>query len=170
MKDSRYWIDTLGLEEHPEGGYYRETYRASLRIPAEDLPGCFGGTRNACTGIYYLLDAGQFGALHRLCSDEMWHFYAGDPLMIHVIDSSGAHSSLRLGSKPERGEVLQCVVSGGAWFGACLEEEARYALAGCTVSPGFDFQDFEQAKRSELIRLFPDHRAVIEGLTHGGDA
>jgi predicted cupin superfamily sugar epimerase len=106
----------------------------------------------------------NFSAFHRICSDEMWHFYAEGPLLIDVIDEDGHHSEIQLGSNPEAGEVLQAVVKAGCWFAS---REKSFALVGCTVTPGFDFQDFELGKRAELTQSYPQHRELIEQLTRG---
>lgn len=164
-KDAASWIATLGLQKHPEGGYYRETYRASETVDSDALPGRFGGVRSYATAIYYLLCGSDFSALHRLRSDEMWHFYTGAPLTIHVIDPCGDYAPLTLGSGPERGEVFQAVVPAGCWFGATVKNPGTYALVGCTVAPGFDFTDFELAERDALLRRYQQHRALIESLT-----
>src|SRR5438270_7108898 len=107
----------------------------------------------------------DFSALHRLRSDEMWHFYAGSPLVVQMIDAAGDYSSVLLGMNPEAGELFQAVVKAGCWFGASLHHAAEFALVGCTVAPGFDYADFEMGKREKLARRFPQHRAVIETLT-----
>jgi predicted cupin superfamily sugar epimerase len=164
-KDAKYWIDTLGLIAHPEGGYYRETYRSGLSIARAALPPQFTGPRLVLTAIYFLLDGENFSAFHRLRSDEMWHLYAGGPLAVHVIEESGCYSRLQIGSDPEAGESLQAVVKAGCWFASRVRDPESFALAGCTVAPGFDFEDLELGKRSELIRLYPQHRKLIEQLT-----
>lgn len=162
--EAHYWIQTLGLQPHPEGGYYRETYRSTLR-----LMGCclteHGGARVAATAIYYLLEGSQFSALHRLRSDEMWHFYAGSPLRLSLITPEGLLHQVLLGNNPARGEVFQAVVPAGCWFGAEVEDPQGYTLVGCTVSPGFDFEDFEIGDRQHLIACYPQHRHLIERLT-----
>lgn len=163
MRDAKYWIETLGLERHREGGFYRQTYRAELGIEA---PG--RGTRAASTAIYFLLEGEDFSALHRLRSDEVWHFYAGGALVVEVIDPAGEYSSITLGVDREAGEVFQGVVKAGCWFGSRLRDPGTYALVGCTVAPGFEFADFEMGKRAELVRQFPQHRKVIERLTRDG--
>lgn len=165
MHDAEYWIDQLGLEPHPEGGYFQETYRARLTIPSSALPDQFGDERSASTAIYFLLRGEEFSAFHRIASDEMWHFYAGDTLLVHVIDRAGVHSEIRLGSNPADGEVFQAVVPAGEWFGSCLAQPGAFALVGCTVAPGFDFADFEMADRSSLTAEYPQHRTLIESLT-----
>lgn len=164
-RDARYWIERLGLERHPEGGYFRQIYRADLEIAQEALPACFSGARRASTGIYFLLDAGDFSAFHRLRSDEMWHFYAGSPLLVHVIEPAGEYSTIRLGSDPEKGEAFQAVVRAGYWFGSELLDAGSYALVGCTVAPGFEFADFELGQKLELMRAYPQHRNLIQRLT-----
>jgi hypothetical protein len=158
-------MEKLGLERHPEGGYFRQTYRADVEIAQEALPARFTGPRRASTAIYFLLEAGDFSAFHRLRSDEVWHFYAGSPLIVHVIEPAGAYSRIDLGSGTDNREVFQCMVRAGCWFGSELVEGGSYALVGCTVAPGFDFEDFEMGKRLELMRAYPEHRRVIERLT-----
>lgn len=164
VPDARYWIQTLGLQPHPEGGHYRETYRSSQR-----LMGCclneHAGPRVAATAIYYLLEGREFSALHRLRSDEMWHFYTGSPLRIYVIGETGELQQIVLGGNPERGETFQAVIPAGCWFGAVVDDPEGYALVGCTVAPGFEFEDFELGDRQRLLELYPQHRHIIEMLT-----
>ena len=159
-RDARYWIEKLGLEPHPEGGYFRQSYKAELVVPKSALPEGFAGARAASTAIYFLLEGKNFSAFHRLRSDEVWHFYAGDPLVVHGIEPEGKYFSILLGRDLEAGQVLQTVVPAGCWF-------ASFALVGCTVAPGFEFEDFEMGKREELARAYPQHRDVIERLTRG---
>ncbi len=164
-KDARYWIEKLGLETHPEGGYYRQTYKADLILVKESLPREFAGARAASTAIYFLLEGENFSAFHRLRSDEMWHFYEGATVVVHVIDRDGRYSEILLGSDPEAGEVLQAVVKAGCWFGSRVRDGRGFALVGCTVAPGFEFEDFEMAKREELVAKYPQHREAIERMT-----
>jgi uncharacterized protein len=159
------WITRLNLAPHPEGGWYRQTYRSSLLVSRAALPG-YSGDRVAATAIYFLLSADEFSALHRLRSDEVWHFYAGSPLVVHVIDSGGAYRQILLGSDPDLGQAFQAMVPGGCWFGSSLLHPRSFALVGCTVAPGFEFADFEMARRAELVSLYPEHRDVITRLTH----
>lgn len=170
MPSAQYWIDHLNLQPHPEGGFFRETYRGPLLFPQSALPVTFRGSRNASTAIYFLLAGQDFSALHRLAADEVWHFYAGSALLIHIIDSDGKYSVVKLGQNQlgqnsEAGEQFQCVVPAGHWFGSCLDGEDGYALVGCTVAPGFDFADFEMGSRDELLIRYPEHREVIVRLT-----
>jgi predicted cupin superfamily sugar epimerase len=160
-----YWIEKLGLVPHPEGGYYRQTYRSELSIPKEALPAEFGGSRAASTAIYFLLEGENFSAFHRLQSDEVWHFYAGEALVVHVIERGGECSRILLGRDPEAGQVLQAVVRAGCWFASHVADWKSWALVGCTVAPGFEFEDFEMGKREELVRLYPQHGKLIERLT-----
>jgi len=164
-KDAAYWIDRLRLSPHPEGGYFRQTYRAALEIETEALPRAFAGSRAVSTAIYFLLDGDNFSAFHRLKSDEMWHFYAGGALVLEVIDARGERSSILLGGDPEAGEVFQAVVKAGCWFGSRVRDAGTFALVGCTVAPGFDFADFEMGKREELVREYPRHGEVVRRLT-----
>jgi len=164
-QSAQYWIDKLKLIAHPEGGYYRETYRSELSIAREALPPQFTGARLVSTAIYFLLEGENFSAFHRLRSDELWHFYAGGSISVDVIEPDGSHSEIRVGSNPEDGEVLQAAITAGRWFASRVRDPRSFALAGCTVAPGFDFADFELGKRPELIRLYPQHRKLIEQLT-----
>ncbi len=151
-------IAALGLVPHPEGGLYRETYRAPASV---DAP---GGRRAASTAIYYLLPAGTISALHRVCSDEVWHHYDGGPIDLHTIDRAGTHRTQRLGRDLSAGERPQVVVPAGVWQAAVCGA-ASHALCGCTVAPGFDFADFEMASRDDLVAAMPGLRSVIERLT-----
>ncbi len=164
-KTPAYWIEKLKLRPHPEGGYYRQTYRADLVLPRESLPHDFTGPRAASTAIYFLLEGGNFSAFHRLRSDELWHFCVGAPLTVHMIDERGKYSELLLGNDPEAGQSLQGVVRAGSWFASEVRDGKSFALVGCTVSPGFEFEDFELAKREELSGLYPQHRELIQKLT-----
>ncbi|QHT68595.1 cupin domain-containing protein [Rhodocytophaga rosea] len=161
-----YWIEKLHLQAHPEGGYFAETYRSPEEVQAAHLPERYGGRRSFSTAIYFLLEHPEFSALHRIKSDEVWHFYAGSTLLVYVIDPGGKLEIIRLGNNLEAGEQFQAVVKAGCWFGSRLEKENIYALVGCTVAPGFDFADFEMADRKELLQQFPQHQSIIELLTH----
>ena len=158
-------VSKLGLQEHPEGGFYKETYRSKGVIPREVLPEEFSGPRNYSTGIYFLLTSDTFSAFHKIHQDELWHFYEGSPLIVHMIDSEGKYATQKLGLNFEAGEVPQFMVPAGVWFGAEVSDTGSYTLTGCTVAPGFDFEDFEMAERESLISLFPTHTAIIEKLT-----
>jgi uncharacterized protein len=163
VSDARRWVERLGLGRHPEGGWFRETYRSAERVAAAHLPPRFGGDRCFATMIYYLLESGDFSALHRIKQDEGWHFYDGSPLTLHLISPEGAYSTRRLG----RGEDSepQALVSAGCYFAATVDEAASFSLAGCTVAPGFDFADFEMPPRAELLQKYPNLSEVIERLT-----
>jgi len=165
MKDARYWIDRLALRRHPEGGYYRETYRSKESIARENLPERFGGNRAFSTAIYFLLPSEEFSTFHRIKQDEVWHFYDGSALTLHVIDPKDKYSSMKLGRDIDRGETLQAVVGAGCLFGASVDDPDSYTLLGCTVAPGFDFNDFEIPPREELLARYPQHRRIIEKLT-----
>ena len=166
-RDAQYWVEKLQLAAHPEGGYYRRTYRAELMIDRAALPAAFTGARAVSTAIYFLLQGKNFSAFHRLRSDEVWHFYAGDPLIVHGIEPEGKYFSILLGRDLEAGEVLQGVVPAGCWFASHVADWNSFAVVGCTVAPGFDFADFELAKRGGLAASYPQHRELIERLTRG---
>lgn len=166
MKDrARYWIEALGLEPHQEGGYFRESYRASETLGAKALPERYHGDRSTATAIYYLLHDREVSVFHRLKSDEVWHFYDGIPVILHVLAAGGCYARHLLGCDPAQGERPQRTVPAGAWFAAELANPGGYALMGCTVAPGFAFSDFELADRTELCRGYPEQRRLIERLS-----
>ena len=153
------------MQPHPEGGFFAETYRSAEITPPDALPTRFAGARAFGTAIYFLLESHNRSALHRIQSDEVWHFYAGGPLEVFVIEpDSGALTVIRLGNRPDWGEVFQAVVRAGCWFGSKPMAGSAFSLVGCTVAPGFDFADFELADRADMLRQFPQHEAVIEVL------
>jgi predicted cupin superfamily sugar epimerase len=156
--EARAIVEALGLTAHPEGGFYRETFRASLAVRSPQ------GDRAASTAIYFLLPAGSFSALHRVRSDEHWHHYDGDPVELHTIDARGTHAVALLGRDLARGQRPQLVVPAGVWQ-AAVPVGARFALCGCTVAPGFDFADFEMPARAQLEQVFPGLRDVVARLT-----
>ncbi len=161
------WVEKLSLQPHPEGGYYKETFRACEEILSDHLPKRFSGNRSVSTGIYYLLEKENFSAFHRIKSDELWHHYDGGALLIHIIDDKGDYEVIKLGKNLDQGEVPQAVVPYGEWFAAEPEDKTSFAFVGCTVSPGFDFADFELGKRDELLKQHPQHKDIIEKLTRG---
>jgi uncharacterized protein len=162
MKKVAYWVNHLDLLPHPEGGFYKEMYRSKLSVSADLMEEGLGGVRSLATGIYFLITEGNFSAFHRIKSDEMWHFYYGEPLIVHVIELDGTYTKLSIGLDLEKDQTPQAVVPAGAWFAS--ESFGEYSLVGCTVSPGFDFNDFELAKKHELIQEFPQHKDLIEKL------
>lgn len=158
-------VKELNLIPHPEGGYYKETYRSSLKISSSCLPESFSGDRNIATGIYFLIEKGNFSALHKIKSDETWHFYFGEALDVIEINEEGVLKITSIGSNIPQGEIFQYTVKANTWFGSRVKENGNMSLVGCTVYPGFDFNDFELAKRQELIQLFPHHSKIITELT-----
>ncbi len=158
------WITSLRLTPHPEGGHFRETYRSTEGVAGTDLPARYGDARAFSTAIYFLLRAGEVSRLHRIKSDEIWHFYAGGPLTIFLIRPHGGLHETILGTDPDQGQALQAVVEAGTWFGAAPLPGTPYSLVGCTVAPGFEFADFELGDRRQLIRSHPQHTALIERL------
>lgn len=156
------WIKYLSLKAHPEGGFYQETYRSEGQIQIAEQ-----GLRAYSTAIYFLLQGDDFSAFHRIKSDELWHFYAGNTLEIMVLDeASGALERHLLGQDIEAGNHLQLVVPAGKWFASRLQkpQAEHFALVGCTVAPGFDFEDFEMAKAADLVSEFPQHQDHIRNL------
>jgi predicted cupin superfamily sugar epimerase len=166
MEKAEFWIEKLKLLPHPEGGFYRETYRSGGKYSfSEATP--FNGPRSYATAIYYLLRGRDRSKLHRIHSDELWFFHAGNPLTVHFFPEEGEPSSLTLGLAPDKGQVIQGVVPGESWFGACCENpgEVSYALVSCVVAPGFDFSDFAFADKNVLLKKFPLHSEIIRSLS-----
>ena len=162
-KKAQYLRERLDLSELPgEGGYYKETYRSDKTII---LPSETDGERSISTSIYYLLDGTQFSAFHRLKSDEIWHFYIGSSITLYIINKMENLSEVKLGSNIEKGELFQIQIRAESWFAATVNDISSYALIGCTVSPGFDYLDFELGDRKKLIERYPQHRSIIEKLT-----
>ena len=158
-------IEQLQLKAHPEGGFFRETYRSPSSIAEEHLVGDFQGVRNYCTCIYFLLTSEAFSAFHRLPQDEIWHFYLGSPIQLHLITPSGEYTKITVGNNINLGQHPQFVVPGNHWFAASIEAKDGHALVGCTVAPGFDFKDFELAQREELIAVYPEWEDLIVRFT-----
>jgi predicted cupin superfamily sugar epimerase len=157
------YIKQLQLIKHPEGGYFREVYRSAEIILPEHLPKRYNSSRNFSTSIYFLLEENQFSAFHFLQSDELWHFYDGSSVLLYIIDQKGKISVQKLGR--EKDSNFQITIKKRNWFAAEVENKKSFSLFGCTVSPGFDFDDFKLGKRIELIRKFPKHKNIIGRLT-----
>lgn len=154
-------IARLGLQPHPEGGFFVESFRSPLEQTLPD-----GRVRAASTAIYFLLPSGAFSAWHRVSSDEVWHFYDGDPLELTSLNREGTLEKVTLGRDIASGQRPQFVVPAGMWQAAKPQQgNSGYTLVGCTVAPGFDFTDFEMPDRASLLSLFPGHSAVITALT-----
>jgi predicted cupin superfamily sugar epimerase len=166
VRDARYWIERLGLVRHPEGGWFKETFRSSVVLPALGAP--YDGVRVASTDIYFLLEAHDVSHLHRLASEERWHFHIGGAMTVYAIFPDGTRHDLRLGPNPERGEHFQVGVPAGSVFGARVDAtedpERAFSLVSCTVAPGFEFADFELCDRGELLARYPGHRQLIDEL------
>ena len=159
---------SLGLVPHPrEGGWYIRTYESPEMVDSYAFPdGRYAGPRRTGTAIYYLLEPNTFSEMHRLRSDEIFHFYAGDPVEMLQLLPEGTGKVVRLGAKLDRGERPHVVVPRDVWQGSRLAPGGRWALLGCTVSPGFEFEDYEPGDRTRLLALWPDFAGMIRALTH----
>lgn len=164
--DAEEVVKLLGLQPHPEGGFYRETYRSRELISESALPSRYAGDRNFGTAIYYMLTPDKFSALHRIKSDEIFHFYLGDPVTMLQLHPNGESEVITLGQDIQTGERLQAVVPAGTWQGMFLNDGGEFALMGTTVAPGFDFDDFELARPESLMKQFPQRTDLIERLTN----
>jgi uncharacterized protein len=159
------YIQALHMLAHPEGGYYKETYRsAHLMAVTQSVDGAVV-QRNVSTAIYYLLEEGNFSAFHKIQSDEMWHFYAGHALEVLELSETGELRCTRLGADVLKGEVFQHVVPAHTWFASRVATGGAFSLVGCTVAPGFDFADFCLADPGQLLAQFPQHHQIIAELT-----
>ncbi|WP_173918244.1 cupin domain-containing protein [Halobacillus sp. Marseille-Q1614] len=153
-------INQLGLKAHPEGGFYKPTYESDISTETPH------GKRSLYTSIYFLLRSKDVSHFHRLQSDELWYFHGGSPLTVHMITPEGEYKEVKLGLNISRGEVPQFVVSKHTIFGSSVDEEDTFSLAGCMVSPGFDFEDFELFEKQELMKQYPQHRKIINKLAY----
>ncbi|MFN5910739.1 MAG: cupin domain-containing protein [Bacteroidota bacterium] len=156
-KEIQHIIQTLGLQPHPEGGFYGETYRSEMTLD--------GLERNLLTSIYFLITAGNVSRFHRIKSDELWYFHTGNAVVVHTLDENG-HRELLLGNELDKGERPYLLVPSGKLFGSTLRSQEGYALVSCAVAPGFDFKDFELPSRGDLLHQYPDHSVIIEKLTY----
>ena len=154
-------VEKFSLLPHPEGGFYKEMYRSAESIVQSALSSRFAGDRNFSTAIYFLLEQGNFSAFHRIQSDECWHFYAGQSLLVHVLHPDGKYELIKLGNDISSGETFQAVVPAGCWFASETAPGGEFSFVGCTVAPGFDFADFELAVADSLSKEFPQHEELI---------
>ena len=172
--DANYWIDKLQLSEHPEGGYYKETYKADITVNLQvetrknqQVNQSKNKPHSISSTIYYMLNGKQVSFFHRLKrADEMWHFYTGSSMTIYLIEETTRKLlGLKLGDNSENGEMFQVLIKRGSWFGAMINDPSSYSLVGCTVCPAFTFEDFELANRKTLISMYPEHKSIIKKLT-----
>lgn len=159
------YIEHLQLLPHPEGGYYKETYRSDWMISESIAEKGFTGDRSLVTAIYFLIEKDNFSALHRIKSDEIWHFYAGDPLEVIEISGEGELICTKIGNNILNGEQPQYTVKAGRWFGSRVLKGGAFSLVGCTVAPGFDFRDFEMGDRGKLVSDFQEYWEIIGEMT-----
>lgn len=157
-------IQQFNLQQHPEGGWYKETYKSTELLPQAALPQRFNCDRSFSTAIYFLLEQGNFSAFHKIKSDECWHFYAGESLAVYIINLQGALNIIELGNDINKGQIFQYVVPANCWFASRPAAESNFCFVGCTVAPGFDFEDFELADADELSKLYPQHSDIIHEL------
>jgi predicted cupin superfamily sugar epimerase len=168
MPTAREIIEALGLQPHPiEGGFFRETYRSEGVIPSAALPGMYQGRgdRSYGTAIYYLLTADTFSEMHRLPTEEVFHYYAGSPMRMLQLFPDGLGCEVIIGPDVLAGQQPQVVVPPGVWQGSRLEPGGAFILLGATMAPGFDYADYDQGRRGELTAQYPEHAEAIRLLT-----
>jgi uncharacterized protein len=156
IQNADYWIQSLELILHPEGGFYREVFRSDIEIYRKSSP----VLKQACTSIYYLLESVDFSGFHRIASDELWYYHKGEPLLIYEFNALGLLVTHEL-SDQESGR-LSIAIAAGSWFAAAIPSGIGFSLVSCAVAPGFDFAEFELANRDDLNSLFPGHTAIID--------
>lgn len=154
--EAQLFIDHLGLESHPEGGYFRETHRSPHQLENQD--------RHLMTSIYFLLTDTSVSRFHRITADECWYFHSGTPIVVHTLNENGHHEFI-LGNDITKGQLPFYLVKGGTIFGSSVLGDAGYALVSCAVAPGFDFNDFELFDTKTLLDQFPEHETIIRKLT-----
>ena len=158
-------IDRFGMKPLlEEGGYYVETYRCDETICTDALDDRYGSERNISTAILYLLTDDTCSKMHRVKSDEIFHFYSGDPVLMLNIFPDGSDKLITLGSDISAGQLPQIIVPHGTWQGAMIIEPGRFALMGCTVAPGFEFEDFQIADRDRLLGEYPERNRILQKL------
>ncbi len=160
-----YLIKSLNLIKHPEGGYFSEVYRSDEAIQKDHLPERYNDKRCFSTSIYFLLESDDYSSFHKVNSDEIWHFYSGTPLTLYVINDNGDLKKIVLGSNPENEESFFALIKNGQWFAAKTNQPDSFSLVGCTVAPGFDFDDFKLGDRLDLTKQFPQHKELISSFT-----
>ena len=179
MINAEFIIKKLELEKHiHEGGYFKESYRSLDMISNDKFHNKKRENkiskekvypekiRPASTLIYYLLVETQYSAIHRVKSDEIWHFYLGSPVTIHIINDEHISPRVQLGNNLENDDNINYVVTKDTWFCAEINDKTSFALMGCTVSPGFDFEDFELGSKDKLLLQYPQHKDLIERFTN----
>jgi predicted cupin superfamily sugar epimerase len=154
-KKAQEYIDKLGLLPHPEGGFYKETYRSAVKT----------GDRSLMTAIYFLITSNNISRFHRIKSDEMWYFHDGSPLSVHTLDKENGHQVHKVGLNLSNGENPQLLVPANTIFGSSLDEENAFSLVSCTVAPGFDFADFELFTTQDLLSQFPDYEEIVRKMS-----
>lgn len=152
-------IEKLQLIPHPEGGYYKQTYRSTIEVSVE------GNMRHMCTSIYYLLEDDNISHFHRIKSEELWFFHMGEALEIVILDTHNPRTII-LGNEIDKGEVPQAFIPANTWFGSRVKNRKGFTLVSCTVAPGFDFADFELAKKHDLLTLYPQLEELIKQFTY----
>ena len=158
QQNAEYWISKLNLQAHPEGGFYKETFRSQQNVNKTGSD----ALRQACTSIYYLLEGLDYSGFHRIQSDEIWYFHKGVALNIHIITANGDHQVWELSDQATGN--LSLVVPAGLWFAAELPAKEGYTLVSCAVAPGFEFSEFEMGDRYVLQNAYPAHQEIFARL------
>lgn len=158
--DASKLIQELNLQPHPEGGYYKETYRGEHRIKLDN-----GKERDSSTAIYYMLTNEDKSHFHKVLSDEIWLFHQGETIIIYEIDQHGELVTHLLGIHFDNGETPQIVIPKGNWFAAQIDSKTGFSLVSCIVAPGFEFEDFILANKQELLSQYPKYHDIISEMS-----
>lgn len=164
MPTAEEYAELLNLQRHPEGGRFAESYISTKKINRKEMYE-EAGERDLWTSIYYLLTKGEVSHFHQVKSEELWYLHDGGPLDIHMIYPDGTYEIQKLGRDLSKGEQPQFLIPAGVIFGATLGKDTEFTLAGCMVSPGFDYADFTLLERADLLAIFPKHEQIIKKLT-----
>lgn len=165
MNDYRSIIERLNLLPHPEGGYYRRNWQSQMQSELRDPAGkILHPQRSAGSSILYLLPSKEVSLWHRVNCDEMWHYYQGSTLLIHLLSGARGHEEMHLGMRLDQGELPQFAIPMGTWFCAEVAEEDSYTFCGCTLWPSFSYADFELAEQQRLLDEFPAHADLISRI------
>ena len=165
MRDYRSFIERLNLLPHPEGGYYRRNWQSVLQAETIDTNGeILHALRSIGSSILYLLPSQQVSIWHKMACDEMWHFYHGSSLRLHLLSTGSGYSNFNLGLDLEHNELPQFIIPRGTWFCAEVVEEGSFTFCGCTLWPSFSYADYELAEREQLLHEFPAHKDLINRI------
>ncbi len=164
MDKIRRLLDKFNMKVHPEGGYFGDGFRSTEFLRSDQLPKRYSGPRNVYSSIYFMVTKDRPSRFHRLKTDEIWHFYSGDTLTLHLIHDHGKYECIELGNREEH-ERFQFLAPKNTWLAAGCNGKEGYSLMGCSLAPGFEYDDFELADKEQLLKEYPQIEAIISEFT-----